>query len=336
MKKEFSNKEFNKILLNLSDEYDIYAPVTNPFKGTFSDTDLVKYEKVNSFDEINFTEKSYYSPKEILLPMRETLFYFNEKEFIKPKGRVKKALVFLRSCDLHGIDRVDNIYINNKFQDEYYIEAKKMIKYVVIGCKDKGWDTCFCASMGTNENENYNIGLTLKDKSVLLDIKDDSLKGYFNEGLETEFQMEFVSENKEKVTIPENINLEDIINDDMWREYDRCIKCGRCNFVCPTCTCFTTQDIFNKDNSSTGERRRVWASCHVDGFSTMAGGHEFRQKSGDRMRFKVMHKISDYKKRFGEHMCIGCGRCDDACPEYISYINCINKLSKKLGDKNEK
>ena len=44
------------------------------------------------------------------------------------------------------------------------------------------------------------------------------------------------------------------------------------------------------------------------------------------MRFKVLHKISDYKKRFGYHMCVGCGRCENICPEYISYTECLNRL----------
>ena len=116
----------------------------------------------------------------------------------------------------------------------------------------------------------------------------------------------------------------------MWQEYgSRCIGCGRCNFVCPTCTCFTMQDIFYKDNPKAGERRRVWASCQVDGYSDIAGGHSFRQNQGERMRFKVLHKISDYKKRFGYHMCVGCGRCENVCPEYISYIACLQKLKEK-------
>ncbi len=59
----------------------------------------------------------------------------------------------------------------------------------------------------------------------------------------------------------------------------------------------------------------------------MAGGHGFRMDKGQRMRFKVMHKVNDYKKIFGYHMCVGCGRCDDICPEYISFSNCVNKLS---------
>lgn len=335
MKKTFTKEQFNEILESLSQEYDIYAPVTSPFKGTFSDTDLVKYEKIKKVEEINLKEKSNFSPKEILLPITQRLFYFTEKEFIKPEGRTKKALVILRSCDLHGVNRVDNIYLNNKFSDPYYEEMKAMVKFAVIGCPGKGWDSCICTSFGTNTTEEYHLGLKITDSEICVDVKDESFKEAFQSGEERDFSMEFVTENVERVEIPENIELEKIIDLPLWRDYDRCIACGRCNFVCPTCTCFTTQDVFYKDNEKNGERRRVWASCHVDKFTTMAGNHEFRKKTGDRMRFKVMHKISDYKKRFGTHMCIGCGRCEDACPEYISYINCINKLNKKVGENNE-
>ena len=45
------------------------------------------------------------------------------------------------------------------------------------------------------------------------------------------------------------------------------------------------------------------------------------------MRFKVLHKISDFKKQFGYQMCVGCGRCDDICPEYISFSACVNRLA---------
>jgi anaerobic sulfite reductase subunit A len=48
------------------------------------------------------------------------------------------------------------------------------------------------------------------------------------------------------------------------------------------------------------------------------------------MRFKVLHKIYDYHKRFGEHMCVGCGRCDDNCPEYISYSGCISRVNQVI------
>ena len=62
----------------------------------------------------------------------------------------------------------------------------------------------------------------------------------------------------------------------------------------------------------------------------MAGGHSFRKKKSERMRFKTFHKIYDFRKRFGFHMCVGCGRCDDVCPEYISFSECINRVSETL------
>ena len=95
------------------------------------------------------------------------------------------------------------------------------------------------------------------------------------------------------------------------------------------------QDIFYRDNENAGERRRVWTSCQVDGYSDIAGGIRFRKDQGERMRFKVLHKVYNYKNRFGYHMCVGCGRCENVCPEYISYIHCLHKLSEIGGQKNE-
>ena len=125
----------------------------------------------------------------------------------------------------------------------------------------------------------------------------------------------------------------EVMKSTMWNEYnERCIACGRCNFVCPTCTCFTMQDITYKDNKNAGERRRVWASCHVDGYTDMAGGHSFRKEKGQKMRFKTLHKVYDYKKKWGYHMCVGCGRCDDICPEYISFSTIVNKLEGAMNE----
>ena len=118
----------------------------------------------------------------------------------------------------------------------------------------------------------------------------------------------------------------------MWKEYDkRCIQCGSCTIACPTCSCYTTRDIIYNENINVGERKRVQASCHIDGFDEMAGGHRFRNTAGDKMRYKVLHKIHDYKEKFGDtHMCVGCGRCTDRCPENISITATINKVDKAV------
>jgi anaerobic sulfite reductase subunit A len=185
--------------------------------------------------------------------------------------------------------------------------------------------------MGTNHAENYDFYLKPEHDCVLVDCKAADFEKYFAEYAKEEAEVtpDYVSENIEKVTLPKNLSTETFKNP-IWEEYgSRCIGCGRCNFVCPTCTCFTMQDIYYQENAKVGERRRVWASCQVDGYTDMAGGHAFRKSQGERMRFKVMHKIYDFEKRFGYPMCVGCGRCDDVCPEYISYINCVNRLAKE-------
>ena len=331
MKLNMSKEEFNEGLSKLQEKYKIYAPKIFPFKGTFSDTPVIRYDEINNVEDIYFDEKSNFSAKEIMQPITQIMFYFMEHGYKEPETEEKGRIIFLRSCDLHSVKRIDEIYLKNKFTDVYYKKIRDKVKFIVMGCSNS-FENCFCVSMGTNKTDEYDMGIKVHSDEIFLDIKNEEFLNSFV-GVEKEFDMEFVQDNEVHVTIPENINLEDVINLELWREYDkRCIACGKCNFVCPTCTCTTTQDIFYSENENVGERRRVWASCHVDGFTDMAGGHSFRTKHGDRMRFKVMHKISDFKKRFGYQMCTGCGRCDDACPEYISFSNCINKLNKALED----
>ena len=200
-----------------------------------------------------------------------------------------------------------------------------------MGCT-KTFDNCFCLDMGSNKTNEYDAYVKVDKDFASIDCKWSELEELIKmeQFKEENVTPDFVSENTIKVNIPDNISTK-VFNSKMWNEYsERCIGCGRCNFVCPTCTCFTMQDIFYRDNGKVGERRRIWASCQINGYTDMAGGITFRKPQGDKMRFKVMHKVYDYKKRFGYHMCVGCGRCDDICPEYISFSNCINKLEDAI------
>lgn len=318
---------FDKIIDCLKKEYKIYAPKVMEGKGRFSDTDMTRYGEIDSINDIEFSKKSDFSYKEVLLPITQTLFFFTEDKFSEASVEEKNILIFLRSCDMHSLRRIDDIYLRNGFEDPYYKKLREKAKFIVMGCENS-FDNCFCVSMGTNKTDEYSAYIGLDNDEVLLDIKDEELSKIFEavESNKEEASPKFVEENETKVEVPEGIDL-NIIKSTVWNEYsERCIACGRCNFVCPTCTCFTMQDVFYKDNENAGERRRVWASCQVDGYTDMAGGHSFRKDKGQRMRFKVMHKVYDYKKRWGYHMCVGCGRCDDICPEYISFSECVNKL----------
>lgn len=357
---QLSKSDADRLFQRWSRQYDVFAPMRMEGEGCFSDTDVIRYGQVTSLDEIVWDQKSDYSMKEVLLSINETLFYFTEDQTTVPAGPKKDLLIFLRACDLHAVKRLDEIYLRNGFEDFYYRRVRECAHFILMGCETT-CDTGFCVSMGTNQAEDYDAYVKVKGQEVLLDVHWDALApdrenqesdrenqapGHGNQpALESlapepetvhlpslrpaEVRPDYVTENREKVTLPKHLSNESFTLE-LWQEYgSRCIGCGRCNFVCPTCTCFTMQDIFYGDNPRVGERRRVWASCQVDGYTDMAGGHAYRKSQGDRMRFKVMHKIHDFAKRTGYPMCVGCGRCDAVCPEYISYSNCINRLAKE-------
>lgn len=327
---KLDNSEFQNLINNLKKDYNLYAPKMFKGTGTFSDTDIVRYDSISNIDDIEFIKKSNYSFKEAILPITQTLFYFTEYEVKEANiEREKGALIFLRSCDLHAVKRLDQIYLKNGYEDYYYKRLRDNVKFVLIGCSES-FDNCFCVSMNSNKCDEYDLAINIRDNYFELDCKNDKFKSLLNSYKELDVEIDYVKENDIKVKVAENLSL-DVYKSKMWDEYDaRCINCGRCNFVCPTCTCFTMQDIFYTDNGKVGERRRVHASCMVDEYTDVGGGVAYRKKNGERMRFKVMHKVFDYKKRNGYTMCVGCGRCDDACPEYISYSNCINKLENAM------
>lgn len=319
---------------DLLENHFIYAPKRFIGGGTFTDVDCIRYDKISAFDEIEFNEKSDYSFKEVLLPISETLFYFTETVMKESDPPPKDAIVFLRSCDLHGLKRLDTIYLENGAVDPYYKRLRDHTHFILIGCENT-FENCFCVSMGSNKSDDYDAYIKVTEDAVFIDNHWDLLNKALEDAQTLFVVPDAVSTNNITVEIPELIPPS-TFDAPLWDDYaDRCIACGRCNFVCPTCTCFTMQDIFYADNGKAGERRRVWASCQVDGFTDMAGGHAFRENKGQRMRFKVMHKISDYQKRFGTQMCIGCGRCDDICPEYISFSNSINKVNSLVKEESK-
>lgn len=326
-----NTEEVSEVFRKWKKDFVIYAPTLMKNGGAFSDTDSVHYGEIKSIDEIVFDQKSDFSFKEILLPISETLFYFTEDSVMEPVAPVRQAIIFLRSCDLHAVKRLDTMYLHNGAEDPYYKRLRDRVKFVLMGCKDS-FESCFCVDMGTNRSDDYHVSMERSEDGFKIDNKNPEWDELFAASCTKQADVipSYVTETETQVNIPDSLSL-DVMKSSMWKQYDsRCINCGRCNFVCPTCTCFTMQDIFYTDNGKVGERRRVWASCMTDGFTDVAGGGSYRQNNGQRMRFKVLHKVYDYKKRNGIHMCVGCGRCDDVCPEYISFSHCINQLEDAM------
>lgn len=329
----FSGEAFASAFASLGEKYAVWGPKRLKGRGRFFGTDLITYAPLQTFDELETDEKSAMSPKSVVFPPDETLFHFTGDQFSEPPledGR--ETIVFLRPCDINGFRRLDAMFLENGgTPDPFYRRRREKLHFFMIECRES-FENCFCVSMGSNATDNYAAAFRFGEDSVEVEVKDPRFAQDFSSGAPSDFATEFVKENFKKVTVPEVEEMPpELFSSPLWDEYEsRCISCGRCNTSCVTCTCFSSLDLFYSDSRSCGERRRVWDGCHLDGFTDMAGGHSFRKKKSERMRFKTFHKIYDFRKRFGFHMCVGCGRCDDVCPEYISFSECINRVSEAL------
>lgn len=333
-----SYHEADCLLQALSPQYRFCAPVRFAGRGRFSDGDAIRYAEIRSFAEIVHAERSHFSPKEIVFPVTETLYYLTEDGIQEPAVDPRGVIVFLRACDIHGFSRLDRIFLENgPAPDSYYARLREKVKFVLLECRHS-FDGCFCVSMGTNRTDEYAMAIRCDGEQIFAKVRDPILRDALpSTAALSDFSPEFVTSDPQPVTVPDPAALQsairerDFINHPLWEDYaKRCIACGRCNTHCVTCSCFSSFDVAYEEQPQAGERRRVWASCHIDCFTDMAGGHHFRADNGSRMRFKTLHKIYDFYQRFGSHMCVGCGRCDAHCPEYISFADCITRVSHAL------
>ena len=242
-----SAQGFDQVIGDLQKEYRVFAPVCKKGAGRYTDTDVVLYDEVRSAGEIDLEHKSDYAFKEFLNPLSETLFFFTEQEVKEADLNKKKVLILLRSCDLHAVKRLDQIYLaNGKDEDWFYRRRRDLVSFALIGC-GHSFENCFCVDMRSNRSEDgYLFSIDCVDGKYYSSVPDESLHPLFAANCEAEQNVtpRFVTENEVHVTIPEEVPFE-ILKDPLWDEYStRCIGCGRCNFACPTWTCDTMQDVF--------------------------------------------------------------------------------------------
>ena len=140
--------------------------------------------------------------------------------------------------------------------------------------------------------------------------------------------------NKEEylAKVPVKFNLEEIgqklsalFESDLWKKQsERCIGCGACAFVCPTCACF---DIQEDTKGKSGKRIRCWDSCGFSLFTLHTSGHNPRSVQSQRWRQRLMHKFSYMPERLSVIGCTGCGRCSRACPVDMNLSEHLASLS---------
>ena len=200
----------------------------------FSDTDNVTYHSIRHPVELVWQDKSHFSPKEVVLPITQTLFHFDNLELRESKVEAKPTLLFLRSCDIHALRRLDQVYLKNgQNSDVYYARLRSKLKLVLLECRES-FENCFCVAMGSNETRDYAAAIRLSDEGARIEVKDPELLGYFAElGEQDDFTPEFVQSNPVKVRTPDSVcddprRIRQILTaHPVWAEYDsRCIGCA--------------------------------------------------------------------------------------------------------------
>ena len=217
----FLPKGFDEVVCNLGKKYRIYAPVLKVGEGRFTDTDVVRYDFIKDAAEIELEKKSDYSFKEILTPLSQTLFFFTENEVKEANQDISEVIVFLRSCDLNALKRLDQIYLHNgRDEDYFYARIRDNVKFALIGCTHS-YEDCFCVDMGTNRADDldYLFSVDLIDNRFHCQLKEESLEVIFanNAIKEQEVIPRFVTENETRVDLPDSVPLS-LFQSDMWND----------------------------------------------------------------------------------------------------------------------
>ena len=246
----------------------------------------------------------------------------------------RQALLGVRACDLAAIGVQDRVLAQrwgaHPATDRHYSQRRASTFVVAVACGHPS-DTCFCTSTGTGPEpgDGYDLALT-----EVLDV--DGHRFVVRVGTEAGAQLlaavptrqadpedlqaadavvaaarEAIARHLRTEGLPALLDAE--VEHPQWDEVaERCLACGNCTAVCPTCFCTSVQDVTDLGGRRT-ERWRVWDSCFSAGISYVHGG-PIRSSTKSRYRQWMSHKLGTWQAQYATGGCVGCGRCLTWCP----------------------
>jgi ferredoxin len=240
------------------------------------------------------------------------------------------AFLGARSCELAAIAIQDRVFLDGQHVDAPYRRRRAETLLIAVQC-GRAAATCFCASMGTGPRAESGFDLALTE---LLDAQEHgfvvevgSTRGAeIVAGIATADSSQAQRDAARAATDEAAGEMTRAINPleardllgrsgehPRWRETAaRCLSCGNCTMVCPTCFCTTVEDSTSLDGAE-AERHRKWDSCFSTEFTFIHGG-SVRTSTRSRYRQWITHKLSAWYRQFDSSGCVGCGRCITWCP----------------------
>lgn len=259
------------------------------------------------------------SIKEFIFPRCETICTYRHegKNLIladaEPAGR-EQIIFGARPCDAASLPILDKVFAWD-YQDRFYQQRRANTTVVSLACKESDKD-CFCTSVGLAPDSRAGAD------AMLLQIAADSFEvRIFTEKGAALFRGHTEESDKTgKTAEPPKVKfdvrqvasyLRKHFADPLFEHTSmRCVGCGGCTYVCPTCHCF---DIVDEGGAEKGKRVKNWDACQFGMFTLHASGHNPRPEQSARQRNRVLHKFNIYPEKFGAILCTGCGNCTRVC-----------------------
>lgn len=286
-------------------------------------------------------------PKKYYFPQKEKLLKFSIQPFKTAKAIQEFEefiLLAVHTCDIAGIQCMDVVFKEGP-EDPNYLNRKEKMTIIGIECLKYCDDKANCASMANHvPRGGYDLMMVDIDEKFILHINSEKgerlVKGvaYIKEAAEKDMaHLERVREEKKKIFKEEfKAPLSEIyeafdnnFQSKVWEDVGkRCVACGNCTAVCPTCYCFDVLDDMDLSLNE-GLRYRIWNSCQMDDFAKVSGGEDFRKGRDLRQRHRYYRKFKYPVDKFNRYFCTGCGRCTRTCMAKISLIETVNALAEE-------
>jgi sulfhydrogenase subunit beta (sulfur reductase) len=283
-------------------------------------------------------------PRKYLLPTKEALFGFawDGGVSVDPQFGTDEVVLFgVPPCDLAALSLLDVIF-DADHRDGHYFSRRDHVQVIGKECLYPCDEYAFCESMGTlNATEGFDLLLTDIGDSYYVRVGTPAGKALIEELpatreaiYEDRARLRKAHEARDRAfqpkleTTPEQLPalLAESFDSLLWEVLgEKCLSCGSCNLVCPTCYCFDIQDTIDLSLEG-GERYRVWDSCQLRDFAMVGTGESFRESRAMRQKHRFYRKGKYIMERFGRTACVGCGRCARNCLAEINPIEVYNQL----------
>jgi ferredoxin len=306
---------------------------------------LEKSETAGHFDYV----VGPHSLKNFLFPPRETLL-----ESVRTNGTWEMtapdidptplAVIGVRSCDLHALTIQDKVFLGGPYVDPAYAARREKLFLVAVNCR-RASATCFCHSMNTGPavKGGFDLAISELDGQFVVEIGSDrgadvmtrlewtvctlqqvedarSISKALKKRMHEREHQQPAESNAPRERFLDTSNIHDLLMGNLehprWAEVaKRCLACGNCTLVCPTCFCASIEEV----SDLTGDhvrRERAWDSCFTMEHSYMSMG-AVRKTTYSRYRQWLTHKLATWIDQFGTSGCVGCGRCIAWCPVAI-------------------